>query len=182
MQTVYDNIYFIACKSRYFVHSVWWSSLTLSSGIFHKIIQISKALSQLTQYQQQYRYKACSAVFEYCIKQKYWTMYRSRLKAKNLLYINQLLHVLTCFMKILGTQTLFDSEPVKSQQSVSQEPATKLLKLNDFLLSSCTDNVNFFKVCWPCKIKAYGVNCCLLLLQILHYCQKSKISKKVHVL
>ncbi len=75
-------------------------------------------------------------------------MYRSRLKAKNLMYINQLLHVLNCFLNALGGKGSDEGvkRGVKAQGDVANEPSTQLMRLNDFLLSSSMDNINFFKV------------------------------------
>ncbi|XP_064405283.1 ATP-dependent DNA helicase DDX11-like isoform X2 [Halichondria panicea] len=104
-------------------------------------LHVSKAFSQLSQYMQRYR---------------------SRLKAKNLMYINQLLHVLNCFLNTLGSKGSDEGvkKVVKAQGEVANEPSTQLMRLNDFLLSSSMDNINFFK--------------------ILRYCQKSQISKKLN--
>ena len=100
---------------------------------------------------------------------------RSRLKAKNLMYIKQLLHILACFLKVLDNdpnrlcpveKTTTDpppSEPPSSGTDSSLkyvercvafngvqslgESSTELMRLNDFLLSANADNINFFKVC-----------------------------------
>ncbi|XP_013417223.1 ATP-dependent DNA helicase DDX11-like [Lingula anatina] len=96
--------------------------------------QLTRAHSQLCQYQ---------------------SRYQSRLKAKNLMYIKQILHILSACIKYLGGQT---GIPAESQHSRLVD--TKLQSINDFLFSSKLDNVNLFKV--------------------LKYCEKSQISKKLH--
>ncbi|KAJ7323127.1 DEAD H (Asp-Glu-Ala-Asp His) box helicase 11 [Desmophyllum pertusum] len=107
--------------------------------------QISCAHSQLTQYQDRYR---------------------TRLKAKNLLYIQQLLYVLTCFLNCLGgkEQNLSKktSSPTAEECSIKEARMqdVKLKTINDFLFSAQMDNVNLFK--------------------IKKYCEKSMISKKLN--
>ncbi|XP_074621921.1 ATP-dependent DNA helicase DDX11-like isoform X1 [Acropora palmata] len=112
--------------------------------------QISRAHSQLTQYQDRYR---------------------TRLKAKNLLYIQQLLYILICFLNCLGGKEMVSNSkmlltaPAENgvltglrEQRVPAE--VKLKTINDFLFSAKMDNVNLFK--------------------IKKYCEKSMISKKLN--
>ncbi|CAH1268165.1 DDX11 [Branchiostoma lanceolatum] len=96
--------------------------------------QIARAYSQLTQYAQRYK---------------------SRLLAKNLRYIKQILHVLKHFIMCLGG---------KAGQS-PEEPSTGIPKvhlqtINDFLFTAGMDNINLFK--------------------IQRYCEKSHISRKLN--
>ncbi|KAK2552603.1 ATP-dependent DNA helicase DDX11 [Acropora cervicornis] len=98
--------------------------------------QISRAHSQLTQYQDRYR---------------------TRLKAKNLLYIQQLLYILICFLNCLGGKEMVSNSkmlltaPAENgvltglrEQRVPAE--VKLKTINDFLFSAKMDNVNLFKL------------------------------------
>ena len=75
-------------------------------------------------------------------------MFRSRLKAKNLMYINQLLQVLSCFLKVL--QGLSPIVVIISALSLSAagngHANSKLVRLNEFLFLSNLDNINMFKV------------------------------------
>ncbi|XP_069821453.1 ATP-dependent DNA helicase DDX11 isoform X2 [Dendropsophus ebraccatus] len=95
--------------------------------------QLCQAHSQLTQYAERYR---------------------SRLKAKNLMYIKQLLFLLERFVGALGGN--IKQNP--NYQKVSQ-PGTTLRSINDFLFYSQVDNINLFKV--------------------QRYCMKSMISRKL---
>ncbi|XP_078369659.1 ATP-dependent DNA helicase DDX11-like isoform X2 [Oculina patagonica] len=107
--------------------------------------QILCAHSQLTQYQDRYR---------------------TRLKAKNLLYIQQLLYVLTCFLNCLGGKDQILSKMISTTTADEGGPKeakmqdVKLKTINDFLFSAQMDNVNLFK--------------------IKKYCEKSIISKKLN--
>lgn len=79
--------------------------------------------------------------------------FRSRLKAKNLLYVKQILFVLNCLLRFLEGRT--DNKKQRSEKSES-----KVLTVNQFLSDSGFDNINLFK--------------------ILQYCRKSQISKKLN--
>ncbi|XP_077984674.1 ATP-dependent DNA helicase DDX11-like [Glandiceps talaboti] len=97
-------------------------------------IQLTKAHSQLHQYMDRYR---------------------SRLKAKNLMYIKQILYLLCCLVKCLrGKIGICPNEQKTGPVNV------KLLTINDFLFTTEMDNINLFKV--------------------LKYCEKSEISKKLN--
>lgn len=94
------------------------------------------------------------------------------------MYINQLLHILGCFLKVLGnhpsslcpvdstTPARPTTEPPGSGSDTflkhegravvvnedkghrcTEEISMKLMRLNEFLLASNTDNINLFKVC-----------------------------------
>ncbi|XP_064609498.1 ATP-dependent DNA helicase DDX11-like [Liolophura sinensis] len=115
--------------------------------------QLTQALSQLSQYFQRYQ---------------------SRLKAKNLLYIKQLLFVLQGFLRCLGGKAIcqvhfgtgihIDTSHRKPGVAADQQTRTdkdvKLQTINNFLFESNLDNVNLFKV--------------------KKYCERSQISKKLN--
>uniref|UniRef100_A0A8B9UA45 ATP-dependent DNA helicase DDX11 n=1 Tax=Anas zonorhyncha TaxID=75864 RepID=A0A8B9UA45_9AVES len=86
--------------------------------------------------------------------QQYMERYRKRLKAKNLMYIKQILYLLERFVAMLGGNV--NQNP--SCQAVSQS-GTVLKSINDFLFQSQIDNINLFKV--------------------QRYCERSLISRKV---
>uniref|UniRef100_A0A8B9XPB2 DEAD/H-box helicase 11 n=1 Tax=Bos mutus grunniens TaxID=30521 RepID=A0A8B9XPB2_BOSMU len=85
---------------------------------------------------------------------QYTERYGKRLKAKNLMYIKQLLYLLEKFVAVLGGN--IKQNP--NTQSLSQA-GTELKTINDFLFQSKIDNINLFKV--------------------QRYCEKSKISRKL---
>ncbi|XP_065538202.1 ATP-dependent DNA helicase DDX11 isoform X6 [Lathamus discolor] len=85
---------------------------------------------------------------------QYMERYRKRLKAKNLMYIKQILYLLERFVAMLGGNV--NQNP--SCQAVSQT-GTVLKSINDFLFQSHIDNINLFKV--------------------QRYCEKSLISRKL---
>uniref|UniRef100_A0A8C7GCA8 ATP-dependent DNA helicase DDX11 n=1 Tax=Oncorhynchus kisutch TaxID=8019 RepID=A0A8C7GCA8_ONCKI len=65
---------------------------------------------------------------------QYSERYRSRLKAKNLMYIKQILFVVEGLVRVLGGK-------------VGQNPhTTELLTINNFLFKAQIDNINLFKV------------------------------------
>uniref|UniRef100_A0A8C2UFW8 DEAD/H-box helicase 11 n=1 Tax=Coturnix japonica TaxID=93934 RepID=A0A8C2UFW8_COTJA len=72
---------------------------------------------------------------------QYMERYRKRLKAKNLMYIKQILYLLERFVVMLGGNV--NQNP--SCQAVSQT-GTELKSINDFLFQSQIDNINLFKV------------------------------------
>uniref|UniRef100_A0A452ES65 DEAD/H-box helicase 11 n=2 Tax=Capra hircus TaxID=9925 RepID=A0A452ES65_CAPHI len=85
---------------------------------------------------------------------QYTERYGKRLKAKNLMYIKQLLYLLEKFVAVLGGN--IKQNP--NTQTLSQA-GTELKTINDFLFQSEIDNINLFKV--------------------RRYCEKSKISRKL---
>ncbi|XP_021390757.2 ATP-dependent DNA helicase DDX11 isoform X2 [Lonchura striata] len=85
---------------------------------------------------------------------QYMERYRKHLKAKNLMYIKQILYLLEQFVAMLGGNV--NQNP--GCQAVSQT-GTVLKSINDFLFQSQTDNINLFKV--------------------QRYCEKSLISRKL---
>ncbi|XP_062861295.1 ATP-dependent DNA helicase DDX11 [Trichomycterus rosablanca] len=78
--------------------------------------------------------RAHSQLFQYCER------YRSRLKAKNLMYIKQILFVLEGLVRTLGGKVGLN--PVTQ----STQSGTELLTINDFLFRAQIDNINLFKV------------------------------------
>ncbi|XP_032205038.1 putative ATP-dependent RNA helicase DDX11-like protein 8 isoform X3 [Mustela erminea] len=85
---------------------------------------------------------------------QYMERYGKRLKAKNLMYIKQILYLLEKFVTVLGGN--IKQNP--NTQSLSQT-GTELKTINDFLFESQIDNINLFKV--------------------RRYCERSKISRKL---
>ncbi|NWZ03946.1 DDX11 helicase, partial [Loxia curvirostra] len=85
---------------------------------------------------------------------QYMERYRKHLKAKNLMYIKQILYLLEQFVAMLGGNV--NQNP--GSQAVSQT-GTVLKSINDFLFQSQIDNINLFKV--------------------QRYCEKSLISRKL---
>ncbi|XP_051473144.1 ATP-dependent DNA helicase DDX11 isoform X2 [Apus apus] len=72
---------------------------------------------------------------------QYMERYRKRLKAKNLMYIKQILYLLERFVAMLGGNV--NQNP--TCQAVSQT-GTVLKSINDFLFQSQIDNINLFKL------------------------------------
>nr|XP_033807933.1 ATP-dependent DNA helicase DDX11 isoform X2 [Geotrypetes seraphini] len=85
---------------------------------------------------------------------QYMERYRNHLKAKNMMYIKQILFVLEKFVFRLGGNV--NRNP--NTKDIS-EAGTKLQSINDFLFESQIDNINLFK--------------------IQRYCAKSMISRKL---
>ncbi|OCT88134.1 hypothetical protein XELAEV_18016767mg [Xenopus laevis] len=85
---------------------------------------------------------------------QYMDRYRSRLKAKNLMYVKQILFLLEKFVQVMGGN-------VKQNPCFQKVPqdGTTLKSINDFLFHSQIDNINLFKV--------------------QRYCMKSMISRKL---
>ncbi|XP_043564851.1 ATP-dependent DNA helicase DDX11 isoform X2 [Chiloscyllium plagiosum] len=72
---------------------------------------------------------------------QYMERYRSRLKAKNLMYIKQILYVLVKLIHILGGKV--GQNP--NMQKIFQD-GTELQSINDFLFRAQFDNINLFKL------------------------------------
>uniref|UniRef100_A0A7N5JD83 DEAD/H-box helicase 11 n=1 Tax=Ailuropoda melanoleuca TaxID=9646 RepID=A0A7N5JD83_AILME len=72
---------------------------------------------------------------------QYMERYGKRLKAKNLMYVKQILYLLEKFVTVLGGN--IKQNP--NTQSLSQT-GTELKTINDFLFESQIDNINLFKV------------------------------------
>ncbi|XP_051953705.1 ATP-dependent DNA helicase DDX11 [Xyrauchen texanus] len=71
---------------------------------------------------------------------QYSERYRSRLKAKNLMYIKQILFVLEGLARTLGGKV------GQNPNMQSCQPGSELLTINDFLFKAQVDNINLFKV------------------------------------
>ncbi|XP_045151844.1 ATP-dependent DNA helicase DDX11 [Echinops telfairi] len=85
---------------------------------------------------------------------QYTERYGKRLKARNLMYIKQILYLLEKFVAVLGG----DIKQNPNTQSLSKT-GTELQTINDFLFQSQIDNINLFKV--------------------QRYCEKSRLSRKL---
>ncbi|XP_069759331.1 ATP-dependent DNA helicase DDX11 isoform X3 [Narcine bancroftii] len=72
---------------------------------------------------------------------QYLERYRSRLKAKNLMYIKQILYILVNLLQVLGGKV--GQNP--NMQKIFQG-GTDLQSINDFLFRAQFDNINLFKV------------------------------------
>ncbi|RUS73449.1 hypothetical protein EGW08_018786 [Elysia chlorotica] len=96
--------------------------------------QIIKAHSQLSQYEQKFR---------------------TRLKAKNLLYVRQILFVLGKLSALVGGKVEYTAD-----SQVNSKIEVCLVTINDFLFQGQLDNFNMFK--------------------LLRYSQRSQISRKLH--
>ncbi|KAJ0069463.1 hypothetical protein NL108_006060, partial [Boleophthalmus pectinirostris] len=81
--------------------------------------QLCRAHSQLTQYSERYR---------------------SRLKAKNLMYIKQILFVIEGLVKALGGKV------GQNPQTQTTQAGTEMLTINNFLFKAQIDNINLFKL------------------------------------
>uniref|UniRef100_A0A8C8I2F2 Helicase ATP-binding domain-containing protein n=1 Tax=Oncorhynchus tshawytscha TaxID=74940 RepID=A0A8C8I2F2_ONCTS len=73
---------------------------------------------------------------------QYSERYRSRLKAKNLMYIKQILFVVERLVRVLGGKCKVGQNP----HSQTTQAATELLTINNFLFKAQIDNINLFKV------------------------------------
>uniref|UniRef100_A0A673G4N8 ATP-dependent DNA helicase DDX11 n=1 Tax=Sinocyclocheilus rhinocerous TaxID=307959 RepID=A0A673G4N8_9TELE len=78
--------------------------------------------------------RAHSQLSQYCER------YRSRLKAKNLMYIKRILFVLEGLVRTLGGKV------GQNPNTQSCQPGSELLTINDFLFKAQVDNINLFKV------------------------------------
>lgn len=71
----------------------------------------------------------------------YQKKFASRLKAKNLFYVRQLLALLEAFLKILGGRTNVDLS-----QIANNEISSKIYKFADFVFAAGIDSINMFKL------------------------------------
>uniref|UniRef100_A0A9L0SNG9 DEAD/H-box helicase 11 n=1 Tax=Equus caballus TaxID=9796 RepID=A0A9L0SNG9_HORSE len=85
---------------------------------------------------------------------QYMERYGRRLKAKNLMYIKQILYLLEKFVTVLGGNIKQNPHSQRLSQT-----GTELKTINDFLFLSQIDNINLFKV--------------------QRYCEKSMVSRKL---
>uniref|UniRef100_UPI00398E4C92 ATP-dependent DNA helicase DDX11 n=1 Tax=Pristiophorus japonicus TaxID=55135 RepID=UPI00398E4C92 len=72
---------------------------------------------------------------------QYMERYRSRLKAKNMMYIKQILYILVNLLQVLGGKVGQNPNTQKIFQG-----GTELQSINDFLFRAQFDNINLFKV------------------------------------
>uniref|UniRef100_A0A8D2LDX3 ATP-dependent DNA helicase DDX11 n=1 Tax=Varanus komodoensis TaxID=61221 RepID=A0A8D2LDX3_VARKO len=82
---------------------------------------------------------------------QYMERYRNRLKAKNLMYIKQILFLLERFVAVLGGNV--NQNP--NTQNVPQM-GVQLKSINDFLFQCQIDNINLFKVQRYCEKSLIG--------------------------
>uniref|UniRef100_A0A7N8WW62 ATP-dependent DNA helicase DDX11 n=1 Tax=Mastacembelus armatus TaxID=205130 RepID=A0A7N8WW62_9TELE len=87
---------------------------------------------------------------------QYADRYKSRLKAKNLMYIKQILFVIEGLVRVLGGECKVGQNP----QSQTNQTGTNMFTINNFLFKAQIDNINLFKV-------------------LQKYFEKSMISRKV---
>ncbi|KAL2093534.1 hypothetical protein ACEWY4_010846 [Coilia grayii] len=78
--------------------------------------------------------RAHSQLTQYCDR------YRSRLKAKNLMYVKQILFILEGLVRTLGGKL------GQNPNTQSSQPGTELLTINDYLFKANIDNINLFKL------------------------------------
>uniref|UniRef100_A0A8C9X755 DEAD/H (Asp-Glu-Ala-Asp/His) box helicase 11 n=1 Tax=Sander lucioperca TaxID=283035 RepID=A0A8C9X755_SANLU len=71
---------------------------------------------------------------------QYADRYKSRLKAKNLMYIKQILFVIEGLVRVLGGKV------GQNPQSQTTQTGTEMLSINNFLFKAQIDNINLFKV------------------------------------
>lgn len=71
---------------------------------------------------------------------QYADQYRSRLKAKNLMYIKQILFVIEGLVKAVGGKV------GQNPQTQTTQAGTEMLTINNFLFKAQIDNINLFKL------------------------------------
>uniref|UniRef100_A0A671VQQ6 ATP-dependent DNA helicase DDX11 n=1 Tax=Sparus aurata TaxID=8175 RepID=A0A671VQQ6_SPAAU len=71
---------------------------------------------------------------------QYADRYKSRLKAKNLMYIKQILFVIEGLVRVLGGKV------GQNPQSQTTQTGTEMLTINNFLFKAQIDNINLFKL------------------------------------
>uniref|UniRef100_A0A7N8Y6B8 DEAD/H (Asp-Glu-Ala-Asp/His) box helicase 11 n=1 Tax=Mastacembelus armatus TaxID=205130 RepID=A0A7N8Y6B8_9TELE len=71
---------------------------------------------------------------------QYADRYKSRLKAKNLMYIKQILFVIEGLVRVLGGKV------GQNPQSQTNQTGTNMFTINNFLFKAQIDNINLFKV------------------------------------
>ncbi|XP_035872251.1 LOW QUALITY PROTEIN: ATP-dependent DNA helicase DDX11 [Phyllostomus discolor] len=89
---------------------------------------------------------------------RYMERYRKRLKAKNLMYIKQILYLLEKFVTVLGGN-IKENPNTQSLSQTGNCPGTELKAVIEILFQSQIDNINLFKV--------------------RRYCEKSMVSRKL---
>ncbi|XP_029009204.1 ATP-dependent DNA helicase DDX11 [Betta splendens] len=76
----------------------------------------------------------------HCQLTQYSDRYRSRLKAKNLMYIKQILFVTEGLVRVLGGKV------GQNPQTQTTQTETEMLTINNFLFKAQIDNINLFKL------------------------------------
>ncbi|XP_061917203.1 ATP-dependent DNA helicase DDX11 isoform X1 [Entelurus aequoreus] len=71
---------------------------------------------------------------------QYADRFKSRLKAKNVMYIKQVLFVIEGLVRVLGGNV------AQNPQSQTTQAATEMLTINNFLFKAQIDNINLFKL------------------------------------
>ncbi|KAM3609175.1 uncharacterized protein V6R79_010695 [Siganus canaliculatus] len=71
---------------------------------------------------------------------QYADRYKTRLKAKNLMYIKQILFVIEGLVRVLGGKV------GQNPQSQTTQTGTEMLTINNFLFKAQIDNINLFKL------------------------------------
>ncbi|XP_041794600.1 ATP-dependent DNA helicase DDX11 isoform X1 [Chelmon rostratus] len=71
---------------------------------------------------------------------QYADRYKSRLKAKNVMYIKQILFVIEGLVRVLGGKV------GQNPQSQTTQTGTEMLTINNFLFKAQIDNINLFKL------------------------------------
>ncbi|XP_037623879.1 ATP-dependent DNA helicase DDX11 [Sebastes umbrosus] len=71
---------------------------------------------------------------------QYGERYKKRLKAKNLMYIKQILFVIEGLVRVLGGKV------GQNPQSQTTQTGTEMLTINNFLFKAQIDNINLFKL------------------------------------
>ncbi|XP_061677996.1 ATP-dependent DNA helicase DDX11 isoform X2 [Syngnathoides biaculeatus] len=71
---------------------------------------------------------------------QYAERFKNRLKAKNVMYVKQVLFVIEGLVRVLGGKV------GQNPQSQTTQAATEMLTINDFLFKAQIDNINLFKL------------------------------------
>nr|XP_028601374.1 ATP-dependent DNA helicase DDX11 isoform X2 [Podarcis muralis] len=119
-----------------------------------QLVTLGKGMKACPYYGSRYAIPAAQLCCAHSQLLQYMERYRKRLKAKNLMYIKQILFLLEKFVAVLGGN--INQNP--NTQSIPQA-GVQLKSINDFLFQCQIDNINLFKV--------------------QHYCAKSLISRKL---
>ena len=90
---------------------------------------------------------------------KYFDRYQTRLNAKNLMYVKQLLRLLSSLIRCLKLEQKFQTE-MSGDGELSGKTQATIMTVYDFILSCKIDNINIYK--------------------LLNYCERSRIGQKLH--
>lgn len=95
---------------------------------------------------------------------RYFERYQTRLSAKNLMYVKQLLRLLSSLIRYLKLEQTSGKEEAKYRTSskcgMSGNAQSTVMTVYDFILSCKIDNINIYK--------------------LLSYCERSRIGQKLH--